>query len=83
MATTKLLRKLMLTAVLGVGALTSVAWGDDGYRYYNSRDEWRAHQREEARERRAREERRERERREHERREREWREHHWRNYDWR
>ena len=39
MATTKLLRKLMLTAVLGVGALTSVAWGDDGYRYYNSRDE--------------------------------------------
>jgi len=73
MATTKLLRKLMLTAVLGVGALASVAWGDDGYRYYNSRDEWRAHQREEARERRAREERRERERREH----------HWRSYDWR
>jgi hypothetical protein len=68
MASTKLLRKLMLTAVLGVGVLTSVAWGDDGYRYYNSPDEWRAHQRE---------------RREHERREREWREHHWRSYDWR
>jgi hypothetical protein len=83
MATTKLLRKLMLTAVLGAGALTSVAWGDDGYRYYGSRDEWRAHQREESRERRAREERRERERREHERREREWREHHWHNNDWR
>jgi hypothetical protein len=83
MATTKLLRKLMLTAVLGVGALTSVAWGDDGYRYYHERDEWREHQREEARERRAREERREREWREHERREHEWREHHYRGYDWR
>jgi hypothetical protein len=83
MATTKLLRKLMLTAVLGVGALTSVAWGDDGYRYYHDRDEWREHQREEARERRAREERREREWREHERREHEWREHHYRGYDWR
>lgn len=73
MATTKLLRKLMLTAVLGVGALTSVAWGDDGYRYRGARDEWREHQRDEARERRAREERREHERREHERREHEWR----------
>jgi hypothetical protein len=83
MATTKLLGKLVLTAVLGVGALTSVAWGDDGYRYYNSRDEWRAHQRQGVRERRVREERHERERREHERREREWREHQWRSYDWR
>jgi len=76
MATTKLMRKLMLTAVLGIGALTSVAWGDDGYRYHGARDEWREHQREEARERRAREERREREWREHER-----REHHYRGYD--
>jgi hypothetical protein len=83
MVTTKLLRKLMLSAVLGVGVLTSVAWGDDGYRYNGARDEWREHQREEARERRAREERREHERREHERREHEWREHHWRGYDWR
>jgi hypothetical protein len=78
MATTKLMRKLMLTAVLGIGALTSVAWGDDGYGYQNARDEWREHQREEARERQAREERREREWREHER-----REHHYRGYDWR
>jgi hypothetical protein len=79
MATTKLLRKLMLTAVLGAGALTSVAWGDDGYRHYGARDEWRDrdHRRDEARERRAREEHRE------ERRERQWREHHWRSYDWR
>ena len=78
MATTKLMRKLMLTAVLGVGALTSVAWGDDGYRYYNTREEWREHQRDEARERRAREERREREQRKHER-----REHQYHGYDWR
>ena len=78
MATTKLMRKLMLTAVLGVGALTSVAWGNDGYRYNGTRDEWREHQCDEARERRAREERREHERREHER-----REHHDRGYDWR
>jgi hypothetical protein len=83
MASTKTLRKLMLTAVLGVGALTSVAWGDDGYRYNGGREEWREHQRVVARERRAREEHRERERREHERREHEWREHHYRGYDWR
>jgi hypothetical protein len=83
MASTKTLRKLMLIAVLGVGALTSVAWGDDGYRYYGARDEQREHQRQEAKERRAREERREHERREQERREHEWRAHQYRGYDWR
>lgn len=76
MASKNLLRKLMLTAVLGVGALTSVAWGDDGYRSYGEPNEWREHRRDEARERRARQERRERERREQER-----RENHWRHYD--
>lgn len=76
MASTRMLRKLVLTAVVGIGTLTSVAWGDDGYRYSGPRDEWREH-RDEARERRAREERREREQRQ----EREWREHHGRDYD--
>jgi len=78
MTGTKNLRRLVLTAVLGAGALTSVAWGaTDAPRHVGVRDEWRKHerreQREERRERRAREERRERE----------WRERHWRNYDWR
>lgn len=80
MTTTKLLRRLVLTAVLGVGALASVAWAEtDAPRYVGVRDEWRDHHRDEARERRAREERRERQ----ERREREWREHHWRDRSWR
>jgi hypothetical protein len=80
MTSTKILRRLLLTVVLGAGALTSVAWGEtDAPRIVSVRNEWRENRREEARERRARELRRARE----QRREREWREHHWRRYDWR
>jgi hypothetical protein len=81
----KTLRRLVLTAVLGAGALTSVAWGKtdsppnfgagNEYREHNNwrKHERREHRREERRERRGRKE-----RRQHERRER-----HWHNYDWR
>ena len=77
MTIAKVLSRLVLTAVLGAGALTSMAWGEtDVPRYVKVRDEGRDHRRDEARERRAREQRRERE----ERREREQREHHWHDY---
>ena len=77
---TKFFRRVLFSAILGLGTLSSVAWADGRYEgprdQYRDRREFREH---EARDRRVRE-RREHERREakeRERREHEWRERHW------
>jgi hypothetical protein len=65
-------RQVLLTAVLGVGALGSVVWAQSE-QYEGPRAEWRE-----------RRENRERERREQARRDREWREREaWRRHEWR
>jgi Ni/Co efflux regulator RcnB len=78
-----LLKRVVLTAVLGAGAFASLAWGETDRRYEGPRQEQREHR--EVRENEWREQRRDdrRDRAREERREHEWRERHERNYEWR
>jgi Ni/Co efflux regulator RcnB len=83
MTGTMILKRVVFTAVLGVGALASMAWGETDRRYDSPRQELREHR--EVRENEWREQRRDdrRDRVRDERREHEWRERHERNYEWR
>ena len=83
MTGTMILKRAVLTAVLGVGAFASVAWGATDRRYETPRQEQR--ERRELRDNDRRDQRGDRrfDRDRQERREHEWRERHERRYEWR
>jgi hypothetical protein len=83
MSGTMILKRMVLTVVLGVGALASMAWGETDRRYDSPRPEQREHR--EVGENQRRDERRDErpDRARAERREHEWRARHERSYEWR
>lgn len=83
MTGTMILKRMVLTVVLGVGAFASMAWGETDRRYESPRQEQREHR--EVRENERRDERRDerQDRAREERRENEWRARHERSYEWR